>query len=358
MGSGSIEAANVRAMLGLADRGRIFDLVERLLAGTSAQAIELFAELHRDGAEPLQILGDLAEAVHTATRAKVLGADAAGEGLSAEERRRAADLGGRLSLPLLARAWQILLKGLEEAADAPNATAAAEMVLIRLAYTADLPPPDEILKALGNGATVPGASREPAPAPAPPAGRAGPTSSGITDVRTKEAEFAARFGMELSGADDTVSAAPDPDNDTDEGSDLGGDAPAMPMVRSFLDVVDLVGARREAKLKVHLEEHVSLVKFDPAGSIELHLLTGAPKELPNELREKLNAWTGMRWMVALGNAPGERPLGVVQREREAAELSEIKSHPVVAAVLQEFPDAQVKLKPLPGMKPSDTGTQG
>jgi DNA polymerase-3 subunit gamma/tau len=103
---------------------------------------------------------------------------------------------------------------------------------------------------------------------------------------------------------------------------------------------------------------VSLVKFDPAGSIELHLLTGAPKELPNELREKLNAWTGMRWMVALGNAPGERPLGVVQREREAAELSEIKSHPVVAAVLQEFPDAQVKLKPLPGMKPSDTGTQG
>ncbi|HWE18872.1 MAG TPA: DNA polymerase III subunit gamma/tau, partial [Hyphomicrobiaceae bacterium] len=109
IGSGAITAASVRAMLGLADRGRIFDLVERLLAGTAGEALELFARLHRDGAEPLQILGDLAEAVHTATRAKVLGAEAAGEGLSAEERRRAAELGGRLSMPLLARAWQVLL---------------------------------------------------------------------------------------------------------------------------------------------------------------------------------------------------------------------------------------------------------
>ena len=80
-------------------------------------------------------------------------------------------------------------------------------------------------------------------------------------------------------------------------------------MRSFAEVVELAGARREAKLKVHLEEHVSLVKFDPAGSIELHLLAGAPKELANELREKLNAWTGKRWMVALSKTPGERTIG-------------------------------------------------
>jgi len=115
--------------------------------------------------------------------------------------------------------------------------------------------------------------------------------------------------------------------------------------------------RREAKLKVHLEEHVSLVKFDPAGSIELHLLAGAPKELGNELREKLNAWTGGRWMVALSKAPGERPLGELAREREAAELREIEQHPAVAAILQEFPDARVtSVKPLPGIKKDETGT--
>ena len=148
----------------------------------------------------------------------------------------------------------------------------------------------------------------------------------------------------------------DADTDGDEPSDLDGPAMVLPVVRSFADVVELVGARREAKLKVHLEEHVSLVKFDAAGSIELHLLTNAPKELGNELREKLNSWTGKRWVVALSNAPGERPLGQVQREREAAELSQIKSHPAVAAVLQQFPGAEVKLKPLPVIKPDDTGT--
>ena len=105
-------------------------------------------------------------------------------------------------------------------------------------------------------------------------------------------------------------------------------------------MVALAGTRREAKLKVHLEEHVSLVKFDPAGSIELHLLAGAPKELGNELREKLNAWTGRRWMVALSKAPGERPIGEVSARAEAAELRDIEKHPAVAAVLQQFPDAE------------------
>jgi DNA polymerase-3 subunit gamma/tau len=144
--------------------------------------------------------------------------------------------------------------------------------------------------------------------------------------------------------------APD-DGDSDESAalDLDGEG-SLPMVQSFAEVVALVGARREAKLKYDLEERVSLVKFDPAGSIDLHLLPGAPKELPNELREKLNLWTGKRWVVALSNAPGERPLGEVQREREAAELREIESHPAVAAVLQQFPDARVRLKPLPGSK--------
>ncbi len=134
-------------------------------------------------------------------------------------------------------------------------------------------------------------------------------------------------------------------------------ASALPIVRSFADVVAAAGERREAKLKVHLEEHVSLVRFDPAGSIELHLLPGAPKELANELREKLNAWTGRRWMVALSKSPGEPPLGQVQREREAAEIRDIAAHPAVAAVLQQFPEAQVThVRPLDRTPTDDTGT--
>jgi len=353
MGSGSVTAANVRAMLGLADRGRIFDLMEKLVAGTAPEALELFARLHRDGAEPVQILNDLAETVHTATRAKVLGAEAAGEGLSAEERRRAADLGGRLSMAILSRTWQILLKGLEEAADAPNANAAAEMVLIRLAFTADLPPPDEIIKALEGGAVRAPAARAPAAAPAAsmaePVGAAMPAPPSMTElaVRPETGRETSRGanGMEAGAVESGLDA-----DGNEEIDDLGETAPALPILRSFAEVVELVGARRDAKLKDHLERNVSLVRFDPAGSIELYLFPAAPKELPNELRQKLNLWTGIPWIVALGGAPGERTIDELRTEREAAEQREIERHPAVAAVLQQFPDAKVKVKPLPGAK--------
>jgi DNA polymerase-3 subunit gamma/tau len=210
------------------------------------------------------------------------------------------------------------------------------MVLIRLAFTADLPAPDEIMRALADGGATPAGARTPAkPAPA--------QRSALHSTIDEPDEA----GEDESGL-----------GDDDEGLDQPGPAAeSVPTLRSFAEVVDYAGLRREAKLKVHLEEHVSLVKFDPAGSIELHLLAGAPKELGNELREKLNAWTGRRWMVALSKAPGERPIGEVAREREAAELREIEQHPAVAAVLKEFPEARVtSVKPLPGAKKGETGT--
>jgi DNA polymerase-3 subunit gamma/tau len=224
------------------------------------------------------------------------------------------------------------------------------MVLIRLAYTADLPPPDEILKALGGSGPVrtQAPAREPATTSA-----AGPAMEAATaaTLAVTLAAGATDPVVERTAADaeDTAEAREADAADSDGDPALEAAGSALPTVRSFADVVDLAGARREAKLKVHLEEHVSLVKFDPAGSIELHLLRGAPKELPNELRMKLNAWTGKRWVVALSNTPGERPLGEALREWA-------QSHPAVAAVLQHFPGAKFELKPLPGTKPGDTGT--
>jgi DNA polymerase-3 subunit gamma/tau len=153
-------------------------------------------------------------------------------------------------------------------------------------------------------------------------------------------------------------AEPPPEDEEGEGEMLSTvTAPRSPLLLSFADVVRLAGKRREAKLKVHLEEHVSLVKFDPAGSIELHLLPGAPKELANELREKLNLWTQGRWMVALSKNPGERPLGEVERARAAAEIAELRKHPAVAAVLQQFPDAEIaSVRPISPVEADDTGT--
>ena len=167
MGEGNVSADTVRAMLGLADRGRIFDLLEHVFRGDAKAALASMDELHRDGAEPIQLLADLAEAVHAAARVKAVGGEAGSEGLSAEERRRAASIAGKLSTPLLSRAWQMLLKGGEEAAKAANPRAAAEMVLIRLAYTADLPAPDEVIRLLGGESSL-ARSGKPAPADSGP----------------------------------------------------------------------------------------------------------------------------------------------------------------------------------------------
>ncbi len=348
--SGHVTAPAVRQMLGLADRGRIFDLLDHLMRGDAKSALLSFASLHHDGAEPVQALTDLAEAVHSISRVKATGGDGAEDVLSAEERRRVGALAGQLSMPLLSRAWQMLLKGIEEAGRAHDQLAAAEMALIRLAYTADLPSPDEVIKSLG-GATI-SANRGRLPADRTTETR-GPMNEAV------DASPVSSASGETTIDDDVTAAVEGPtdfimpvDND---GDDLGLDDPdetpaafVYPQVRSFAEVVALARQRRDAKLTVHLEEHVSLVKLDAdSGSIDLFLLPGAPAEIANDLREKLNAWTGRKWMVMLSRQRGEPPIGEVRRRNEAAELEELKRHPAVAAVLEQFPDARISsVKPL------------
>ena len=354
MGEGDVRAETVRAMLGLADRGRIFDLLEHAFRGDAKAALMALDALHRDGADPVQLLADLAEAVHAAARVKTVGGDAGSEGLSAEEKRRASAIASRLSTPLLSRAWQMLLKGGEETAKAANPRAAAEMVLIRLAYTADLPAPDEVIRLLGGeGALV--RSGKPAPADAATA-RNAPLNSTDGAATPVASTAPIPFGSEFAAGDDEgfgFDAEYEASLD-----DLAGVTPALADPRSFDDVVTLAGKRRDMMLKVQLEDRVSLVKFDAAaGSIDLFLLPGAPPQLANELREKLNAWTGRKWVVVLSKAPGERPRGEMRREREAAELEALKAHPAVKAVLEQFPDAKIAdIRPLLGAQRDETGT--
>jgi len=346
MGQGQVTVEALRAMLGLADRGRIFDLLEQLFRGDTKAAIEALDGLHEAGAEPNQILADLAEAVHAAARCKAVGPEAGSEGLSAEEKRRALSLAERLSTPLLSRAWQMLLKGWEETARAPNARAAAEMVLIRLAHTADLPAPDEVIRWLGGPEAL--------------ARTGSKVSRGDSDTSRELSLGAAAPGRAAGAPGEAVSDQPVKTDDEAEIISADEDQPidGPPNPGSFAEVVALVGARRDAKLKVHLEEHVSLVKFDTAaGSIDLFLLPGAPAQIANELREKLNSWTGRRWVVMLSKTPGERAIGEVRREREAAELEVLKAHPAVKAVLVEFPDAKIAdVRPLVRPSEDETGT--
>ena len=390
MGSGKVTALDVRAMLGLADRGRIFDLLEHVVGGRTAEALKGLHSLHHDGAEPSQVLADLSEAVHLVTRAKIAGAPAVGEDLSPDERTRATGMSAQLSIALLSRAWQMLLKGLEETQKSGNPLAAAEMVLIRLAYTADLPAPDEIIRALGNGGTntaVRGAASTPlttqqraplnsiAPArsnavPSPSASKAPPppweeaqpvepaaaTAAGSEPPPVASIEdYGANASAAAPGTDAEYIDEDMAEAEADIGPALHVSSSVHERLNSFTDLVDLVGRKRDGLLKINLEENVSLVRFDAAqGAIDIHLLPKAPKELGNHLREKLQQWTGQRWMVALSPRPGDQPLGHVQRELAARELDSLMQHPAVDQVLKTFPGAKItSVKPTPRKKPDE-----
>jgi len=316
-GSGKIEAAALRDLLGLADRGRIFDLLETVLKGDAGGALSALDQLNRDGAEPGQVVTDLADAVHAVTVVKAAGVAGADPATSESERARIEDLAQRLSMPVLARAWQMLLKGHDEVRNAPRPLAAADMVLVRLAYAADLPPPGELARQLkegsapGNGA---GAKTQPAPPPEPAPARA-----------------------EEANADtnaDTFVDLPLPESENPAPSD------ALPDPRSFDDLVALVDEKRDLKLKNALLEQVRLVRFKP-GHLELKPLPTAAPDLLQELMRKLRAWTGRVWIISPSDQEGAEPLGVRRRAEAKREIEQLQAHPAVQEVLTHFPGARI-----------------
>jgi DNA polymerase-3 subunit gamma/tau len=330
LSAGRVEEAAVRDMLGAADRGLVFDLLECVLRGDAPAALTQMDRLYQDGADPLMVLQDLLDFVHFLTRLKLAPEAGIGDPVAEGDRERARPVAERLTMPVLARAWQMLLKGLEEVQVAPSPIQAAEMVLVRLAYVADLPAPAELVRAIvaplvagpgrGDGATtaqVIAAPRSASPAPPSPVAAAMRPTVGS----------ALRAPDELADAN----AAPAPNSVEHD-----------PMPQSFAEVIDLFDKRREALIRSHLREHVHLIAFEP-GRIEFRPAAGAPSNLANRVSQLLSEWTGERWLVARSEEEDKgAPTLREQDERRERDLrNEITSHPLVQAVLETFPGATI-----------------
>jgi len=341
-GSSAVEADAVRGLLGLADRTRIFDLIETVLKGDAGGALTALDALNRDGAEPGQVIADLADAVHAVTLVKAAGEASADPAASESERARAADLAARLPMPALARAWQMLLKGYEEVRASPRPLAAADMVLVRLAFAADLPPPGDLARRLADGAGMAATETGTAPAPKP--------------SRKPEPARAETLSAETRRAEARRDPPPEPSADVD--NDASPEPPApLPELKSFEDVVALAEAKRDLKLKHALTEQVGLVQFKP-GLIEINPLSQAPRELGQELMRKLKAWTGRVWIVAVSDDEGASPLGVQRRDKEASAIAAIREHPAVKEVMQHFPGARITaVRPVAEPEPPPAGAE-
>ena len=290
-----ITAGQVQAMLGLADRSRILDLFEHVARGAIKEALDDLSELYALGTEPEAVLQDLLEISHWLTRIKVAPEAARGFGVAQQDVLRGQELAAALSMPVLARAWQMLLRGLEDVRLAPSPLLATEMVLVRLAYAADLPPPSELLRRASDDAgTV------------------------VSDPRAASVLGASAMPMRATAQEPPVSPG------------------------SFAEAVALFERFGEPMLHGWLYQTAQLVHFEP-GRIELRLAGRAPADLPSRVAAALQRWTGQAWLVSVAGSdqPAAPTLADQAAAARRARIDAAAEDPRIKPVLQQFPGAAI-----------------
>ncbi len=312
----ALSAEAIREMLGLADRSGVWDVLNAVMTGDAKTALARFRTQYDAGAEPAVILRDMLDLVHLLTRTKVAGDDAAAHGPAGEaDAARAKEMAAAFEMNALTRAWSLLMKGLTETNIAPDPAAAGEMALIRLAFAADLPTPDEALRALKKNRENGPRETNPARPVAPPRESAPQTEQTQPPTQTARGAGSAQVIDILP----PLSQRP-----SDDG----------PWLRSFDDVVRLAGKHRDAKLRTELEAYIHIISF-AEGRIDLRLHDNAPEGLANRLTQRLKEWTGRQWVV------------VVTAKEEGAETvrdrryAEVMADPLVKKALELFPGAEV-----------------
>ncbi|HWK87777.1 MAG TPA: DNA polymerase III subunit gamma/tau [Xanthobacteraceae bacterium] len=310
-GEAKVTAEDVRGMLGLADRTRVIDLFEALMKGDIAAALGEFRAQYDTGAEPAVVIADLAEFTHLVTCFKLVPDSKNDKSLVEAERKRGSEFAAKLSVRALSRTWQILAKGLGEVNGSEKPMQAAEMVLVRLAYASDLPTPDEALRMLKDGSgAVPsgGAAPKGAPASAP------------------------RLSLAVEGGSRARPIAQ---------TEYAAEAVASgPRLSSLEDVATLASDKRDLKIKHAVENYLRLVRIQE-GRLEIALAANAPHGITQELSGKLTEWTGKRWFVALSDQKGGPTIAETLAAQKIALVQDVRSDPLVAAVLARFPGAEI-----------------
>ncbi len=330
-----IEGDNVRAMLGLADRMRIIDLFEYLMKGEIAACLGELRDQFDVGAEPGVVLSDLADFVHFVTRLKYVPAAAEDPALSESESKKGLEFAATLSVRVLGRAWQILVKGIEEVNASERPLMAADMVLVRLAHAANLPTPDEVIRSLEKGDNVNpvAGSGNSAPAEGNPTGS---TASGsgrsISTVAGTSSLSAPRMtgtgGPHLAIVPDSAQVQP-----------AASEAQQISL-NKFEELIFLAEDKRDLSIKTGLRRNIRLVKFED-GRMECSL-TGNPRPgFINDLHQKLKLWTGKRWNIVVSREPGAPSLEEAEQAEEISKLDLAGADPVVGAILAKFPGSRV-----------------
>ncbi len=321
-GAGETSLDQVRAMLGVADRGRVLDLFDMIMKGDASNALSELSAQYADGADPMAVLRDLAEITHWTSVLKVTPEAADDPTVNPVERARAQEMSAALPMRALSRMWQMLLKSLEEVAISPNAMMAAEMAIIRLTHVAELPTPEDLVRKLG--------TRPQAPVPPPSKGRSAPASNPVADVQgTSGHDTAPAGGATAIAVGGTAMISANPAQQ------------ALSRFARFEQVVDLIRTNRDVKLLVEVEDTLRLAKYAP-GRIEFEMTPDTPKDLAPRLASRLQSWTGVRWGVSVVSEGGADTIAQVRNAHRSDLQGRALLHPMVQAVLEYFPKAEIR----------------
>lgn len=339
LSDGNITALQVRDMLGLADRSRTLDLLEHALTGNIAQGLDIMDSLYKNGADPAVVVQDLLDLTHILTRLRAV-PDAGNltQVLSGDQLERVRDLAGKLSMPTLGKTWQILLKGLPEINEAPNPQAAAEIIIIRLVYAADLPDPSDLLKRLKDQNAQGGAASS-----SYSAGGGAPSYAPVSQASVHHQDFTppphtqthmTGSGQEIMRAAPVLSVVPAPQE--------------IPTLQSLMDVITLLRSQEEFLLAEQLYQFAHLVKLEHInhgenthGRLEFRPADGAMPKLAPDLGQALKAITGQRWIVSVVNSAGQKTLAEQAESIRLQELADVAKIPLVKAILTTFPEAKL-----------------
>ncbi len=331
-----IKSDDLRLMLGVADKARVIDLFEAVMAGEIAQAISLMQEQYNGGVDPTQLLIEMAEFVHLATKFKLSPEVIDSDTLSPEENRRGKAASERLSISALTRAWQILMKGLEELRSSPRPLQSADMVLVRLAYAAKMPTPGDVLKLLDLGGAFSGSGETQKE-------NLDRKISTLTTVSGAVSVKAERGANSVSNSSTRSFAAALPTTGQVSKKLLPIDSKpvdAVSVIENFQELIALAEIKRDIQLKIALENDVRLVRFEH-GRIEFELAPGGARDLASNLIQKIQAWTNERWVISVVASGGKSTVKERRMLKEREKRTDLESDPLVTAVMAEFPGAQI-----------------
>jgi DNA polymerase-3 subunit gamma/tau len=292
------------------------------------------------------VLTDLAEFNHLVTRLRFVPSAAGDAALSEDERRRGAEFASALSVRVLSRTWQMLLKGIPEVQASNRPVSAAEMVLIRVAHAADLPTLDEALKSLGDtpqaSGTLNGGGR-----PALSAAASAPSVGGVVAQSRMPVGSGGGQTMRL------VEAAEPPAPFVAPAAPAVEAPPAVP-VKSLADIAALADANRDMLFKTQFKNCIRLVRIEP-GRVDVSLTADAPRSLVTDLSARLEKWTGRRWMVSVSREEGGQTLAEMESAKRDSAMLDARSDPAVAAILSRFPGSKIIDVRIPNAPDAESG---